>query len=523
MHSLSPMKSVLISLAGLLVIVYMILDTSFGAQPNGGKNRRAEIHFDLGGSSEKEASQGDDTNQDSGGEKKRGEARRMAKKLMGELVALAAEKRLNEKTFRNALKKQRLRLNLALVSVVANRRTLWLDKLKGVLEALSLVALLFLLGPLYVFKKVNDDHRRRAVAVASIPYFIVTAAVTMVVANGIASLVVSIQKLQVVLASFGSPQVAVTDAVLHFGIYSGKKELLSLAHLLGRAGDAVREDPMVAAGLLYHLWDGLQVIRESALLKMTANIIALLARLVELYGPLLALATLVVTYRVVVPVLRSVFGFPLRAIEEKEQAAIWPFLKTQIKVLWQEFRVAVWMFVFILLLVVLAVVGIRAATLPVVTASIRVLLAYVKTAFETGVFPNTILVLSTLSLGIFLAMITLFFFVPIGITLSKTYTMLRARVREKRSFRSFPEYWRLLKLVLLRIIMVTVGVGTLIVALYFLLSYLLDSTTADLYLPAVLFSPVFLLAVWGLRLGPILLEAARLDPVSLQLSHERLS
>jgi hypothetical protein len=523
MDTLSPLKSVLVSALGLLIIALMVLDTVTPDRNGASTQKRRAVRFDLGDPNDadhpKEKTEG--ALRQAGQRRVKSSAvQRQASRLLWEVAALAARQRLDGRTFRHALKKRRVKINLALIAETANRRTRWLDTLEHVLEMLSLAALIFLLGPLVIYKVLKGEagktrKQMRAAAWRSVPYFILTSAAVLVVANGVASLVVGIQKLQVALACFGTPRAAVTDAVLHFVIYAGEKEMLSLADLLSKAGAAIRRNPLAAVGLLHHLWSGLQVMRESTLLRLTAKGLAAVAQLIDLYGPVLAVVTLVVTYRILVPVLRNLVRYPIRALHSAQDARIWPFLKSQARVLWQELKAAGWMFVFIFALVAVAVVCVRLASFPVVVAAIRTLLASLQIMARTGTFPDGALMLSTLSLGLFLVLITAFSLLPTGLALSKTYTMLRAKSREKRAFRTFPRYWWLLKTLLLRIIGAILLAGVLIVALYFGLTYVWDSPVAHLYLPAVLFTPLFVLAVWRLHVVSRLIGIARTDPLAL--------
>jgi hypothetical protein len=497
-------RNVAAGLVAALVILFMVINIATSSL------EETATSFEL--------STGDDENEqapkDSSGEKTGDHAKSLGKRAAGRLlrdiVELAARRELDAATFKEALEERRLEINLALVSETAQRRTVWLDWLERLLELLSLSTLFLLLGPLWVYHRLPAATDRRRVAARSVTHFMVATAVALVVANGVASMVVGIQQLQVGLAAFGSPRAAVTDAVIHYVVYSGDNEALSVADLLRRASTEVRRDPLAVLGILDRLWVGLQSIKDSTVLDWAKAGFALAAKLAALYGPLLALATLLVAYRVVVPVIKNVVTHPVRALEDPERGAIWPFLKEQLRVLWQELRAAVWMFFFIFGLVALSVGCVRLLIYPMVVVSIHTVLATFQLVLTGRGLPTAGLIVSTASLALFLLLVMGLTLLPIGMLLSKTHRVVRARIRRKRPFKSFSAYWKTVRTVLFGIMGATAAAAGGTVALYFAADALTGEPMWRVWLPSI-FAPLTLAVVWALRVFHKLVEVARTD------------
>ena len=438
--------------------------------------------------------------------------RKTAQNLTEDMAKLAFQGGLDMQGLRTVLKKRRWDINMALVSATATRRQIWLHRLERWLELFSLIALVFLLGPLWLYWKLPKGPKRRATAAKSIPYFVVTAAGAMAVFNGVASVVVGLQEIQLALACFGTPKAAVTDAAIHLFVYGGRGEYLSLGELMRRGRELVAQDPMSALRIMEHLWAGLKALRDSQLIHWARISFWAAGRLVDLYGPFIFVATLLVTYQVVSPVVRNVIQYPLAVIREERDPSIWQFTKDQIKVLWRELKAATWTFGFILLFVVLSVVVVRLFTFPVVLVALKTLVALLETLVAKSVFADTGFLLSMLSVAAYLLCLCGLTLLPMGLLLSKTYALVRHKVAHGARFRDYPLFGKALKWALLRILAPTALCALIPLGLYFLLAWAVDSAHTLVWLPAPLFFPLLVVGLLLLRVFPSLWTLFRLDP-----------
>lgn len=419
--------------------------------------------------------------------------------LAWELGKLETKGRLDLETFRNELKKKRLKINLLLVMRTMDARARWLDGFSRVLEYLSLAALFLLLGPLFMFMAVPEEMERRSVALRSIPFFIIATAGVLLVANGLVSIVVGVQKLQVSLAAFGTPKAAVTDAVMHYVIYTDDRQFLELAALVGRAHDTLKQHPILVVGLLDYLWRGLQVLQNSAVFLWTRHGLSVVARLMDLYGPLIAIAAMVLVYQVVVPVIRNLVRYPVRVLTGQQDAGVWVFIKDQFRVLWREFKTSFWMFLFILVFTAVAVALVRLLVFPMVVVCIKTILAVKTLLMGGGEVPAVGMGLSMLSVAVFLILVCGLTLLPVGVILSKAYFVVRTRAYTKRKYKEFPVFWQTVRRMATRVVALTALVAGVITGIYFLLMYAVDSPVARIWIPAPLFGPILSVVLWRLR------------------------
>ena len=435
-------------------------------------------------------------------------------RLAWELSKLEAKGRLGLESFRKELRKQRLKINMVLVVRTVDARARWLDGFARVLEYISLAALLLLLGPLFLFAAVPEEMDRRAVALRSIPFFIITTAAVLLVANGLTSIVIGVQKLQVSLAAFGTPKAAVTDAVMHYVIYTDDRQFMDLAALVGKAHAALKQHPILAVGLLDYLWRGLQVLQNSAVLLWTRRGLSVVARLMDLYGPLIAIAAMVLVYQVVVPVIRNLVRYPVRVLTRQQDAGVWVFIRDQFRVLWREFKTSFWMFLFILVFTAVAVALVRLLVFPMVVVCIKTILS-VKAILMAGTSVPTVgMGLSMLSVAVFLILVCGLTLLPVGVVLSKAYFVVRTRAYTKRKYKEFPVFWQTVRRVAVRVVALTALAAGIITGIYFFMMYLVDSPAARIWIPAPLFGPVLTVALWRLRVFRNLVSSLKADALA---------
>lgn len=431
------------------------------------------------------------------------------------LLALAGEYvagKLDLDRLRDRLSDLRLETNLRLINETMRSRTVWLDRLGDLLDVLSLGALVLLLGPWWVRRRAPPGTEPPPWG-RSVPYFVVTAAVVLWVFKVLGGLVVGVEKLQVSVAAFGTPTAAAADAVLHYVVFGADAELERLLRLLLSAPQAVQENPLAGLGVLGGLWLAVQGTLDSTALLLARHAFSLVVRALHLYGPLLAAATLVVAYRMIVPLVRNLVRYPVDALAGADAPGLVRFVLRQIGLLWKEIRAAAWMLLFVLVFTVLAVAAVRVLTFGAVVVLIKTLLAASTAVLAGAGLPDVGLLFALLSVAALLVVVAGTCLGVAAVIFGRAYPVVRARLHEKRRFRRFPQFWRTVRRLGSQVVWPTVvSVGALL-ALYFLGLEFVDGPTLRVWLPAAL-GPLLVLLLWRLRVFARLWTLARLDPLA---------
>lgn len=396
--------------------------------------------------------------------------------------------------FRSALEAHRGAINVTLWARTAEKRTAWKRPVELAINWGALVFLLLLLGPLVVYLRASTEVRRGREAWRSVPYFVVAAAGSMMVVNGLASVVIEIQFLQIIAASFGALDASLTDATIHLIIDDVAATRVIIDGLLA---PGFREDPLAVMTFYQSAWAGLAELRESTLLDAATHTFHGLGWLVDLYGPLLALLVLGVLGRVGAPLVRRLLSYPRDVLEGVTSETPGSFLWSQTKRVFGELRIAVWMVLFILLLTALAVVIVRVAAFPTASLGLHSLASATLDMRGGGELPEVALLLSAASLGLYMATTSLACLLPVGVILGKAYQVLRARHEDKRRFKDFPRFWRTARDLLLRVTLPAVLAATLAYLVVAGLAAWLG-VGAHGWLPA-LAAPLLGVALWRLR------------------------
>ncbi len=431
------------------------------------------------------------------------------------LLALAGEYaagKLDLPRLRDTLGALRVDTNLTLINESMRSRTTWLDRLQELLDILALGAFVLLLGPWWV-------RRRAASGTApppwrmSIPYFVVTAAVVLWMFKLLGGLVVGVEKLQVAVAAFGTPTAAAADAVVHYVVFGADAELERLLELLLAAPRAVQDNPLYGLGALGGLWAGVQGALDSTALWLARHAFSLVVKALQLYGPLLAVATLLVAYRMIVPLVRNLVRYPVDALSGADAPGLGRFVLRQLGLLWKEIRAATWMLLFVLVFTVLAVAAVRVLTFGAVVVLIKTLLAASAAVASGAGLPDVGLLFALLSIAVLLVVVAGTCLGAAAVIFGRAYPVVRTRLHEKRRFRRFPLFWRTVRRLGSQVVWPTLlSVGALL-ALYFLALEFVASPTLRVWLPAAL-GPLLAALLWRLRVFARLWNLARLDPLA---------
>jgi hypothetical protein len=451
---------------------------------------------------------------DGGGSAKADEDDRPLPRRLVELAAQYADGTLDLDGLRDRLTTLRLAANLVLVNHTARTRLRWLAGLGRALELASLASLLLLLGPWWVYRRRRPDPAARAAAWASAPHFAVAAAAILVVGNLLVSLVLGIEKLQVTAAAFGSPAAAAADATLHYLVYGGDADMDRILRLLLDARDAALRDPFAAAGVAGVVWVAVQGAFHSPLLAWGRGLFTLLFHLLDLYGPLLAALTLVVAWRVLAPLVRSLVRYPVDAVAGRGAPSLGRFVLDQIVLMWREIRAAIWMFGFVAVFTLLAVVAVRLLTGAAVVVLLKTLLAAAAVVGGGAPLPDAALFATMLSLLVYAVLVAGVCLVSAALIFGKAYPVVRARLHQRRRFRAFPAFWRTIGRLLGRVLWPTVVAGGFVLALYWALLLAVPSPAWRVWLPVPLLGPATAFLLWLQGVPGRLWRLAKVDPLA---------
>ncbi len=384
----------------------------------------------------------------------------------------------------------RFELNIAMMQRVASRRALWMRTVQNLLLHATLLGLLL---PLVVWR---GGHFR----LERLPHTLLSTALLMLLVAALVDGAFVSQTTQQAIASFGSPSVAVSDALLHYLVVSDDAELLALVDLLGRARSA---DAWTAAGLLGPLLEGARAATESQVFAAVQSIVRAAGTVVDLAGPLLGLLVIPLVVRFAAPIVRDVVRYP--AAEDPPTPG--RFLWLQLRVLVREMAVVLWMLVALALTTCAAVVVVRVVTYPITVAEARAVLAATAQVSAGGSVPDLTLVAGAVSAGVALAGLAAGVLGAAGVGLTQLYLVSRSWMQGTRGFPVFRENLRGLVLHVFGRTVVAAGAS---VAVY---------ATVDALWPATrVWSPmllglVFAVSAWALRVHRRLWTIAWRDPV----------
>lgn len=417
--------------------------------------------------------------------------------------------------FRETLSEHRVAINAYLYVDTVRRRTAFLSLLESALQRWTLVALILLVGPVFLFLKCRERPDRGALARRSIPYFIATAAALLVLASPMIDFVVGMQRFQIELACAGAPNVALSDATIHHLIHSDDAELTQLMGMLFEARELVETNPTTALGMVEHLYLGASLAQQSRLFDVARQTMTYMSRVIDLYGPLLAIATLLIFIQIIVPVIKRISLYPWRVVNGEIRAGAWPFFKEHLLLLWRLTRAAAWLFAFVLVFTLLAVAAVRLLSFPVASVSIEGILASEMVLAEGGRLADVAIVATSVSLGVFLVLVSMCCLGAMGLILARSYMVVWTRLSAKRKFKLFPNYWRLVRQLMVRVFLLSLVCAVLVFLVYWLAETVAESASVRVWLPAPVFGPIMALLLWRLGVFKKLFELAKLDVLAL--------
>lgn len=429
------------------------------------------------------------------------EVPRGADEVWSELARDVAVGSLDLAGAKTRLAEERLAINLDLIIQSAQSRAQWFANLQQSVQRLLLVSLLLLFGPIWLARK-RPPGERRTVALRATPYFVAATAALLSVGAMLIGAVMGIHSVQVTFASLAAVKVSVTDALIHYIVYSDDPGLDRLFGVMFTA----RDQPLGALGLIDHLLLGVQAAQESRILGHAYRMATWLGRGLELYVPLIAVGAVALAVQTAIPVVRETLSYPAQAIGGQVDGSLWIFAKRQFALVWREIRITLWMFLYVMLFVIGLTVAVRLLSYGLVAVWIDSLLA-TNTILDSGqALPDATVLVSLVGGGLFFAAATLALVAPAGRQVSYTYLLLRHRATHRQRFRDYPEYWRQARSALFRRIPLTILAVVIVLAGYVVLAAVIESPWFRLWLPAVVLAPGLPLVMWGFRL-------LRRDPV----------
>ena len=413
---------------------------------------------------------------------------------------------------RRLLEAERAGLNVRLWEAATEYRLAWIGRVQGWLHLACLALLLILLGPVYVWRT-RPEGTRRSDAVRSIPYFAMTTAMLFVLMEVLIDLVVGVEQVQLALATLGSPAIAATDAAIHYLVFVDDADVAAFTELLHHSRSRALEDPFGAFGLLQHLFDGLRALKDSPLLTGAWHLAHSVTWIMELYGPLIGVAVVILMWSVLSPLVRHQITYPIRVLDGEESPSLWRYAWSQFKVVWRELRAVIWMMLLIVLLTISAVVVVRLLAFPMAVVTIKTLLACELILREGGDLPDLALLLSFTSLGIYMLVCSALIIGPMAVALGKTYTVVRHRIAHKKRWRDYPLYRGQLRRAFRDVAGMAILAAVSVATLYAAAIAVFESPNLRIWLPTLLFGVLFVAAIRRSVAFGRLLTLAREDPL----------
>lgn len=394
---------------------------------------------------------------------------------------------------REAIREHRVTINVSLINASARARTGWFPALERAMAWLALALGLGLVGWPLVRRNLE-----------TFPFFALFGGMSALTLTFLSSFLIDVQNTQLTVASAGASSVAIADATLQYAISSDDAHITALNERFAQLTELSQDDPLEAFALLGRLWQSRQTLREAPLTETSLAVFNELVWLGDLYGPILALMTLVLLIRVVGPILRDFARYPAEAEQAQAPPALAPFLKEELKLIGRELKLTFLMVLLIFVVLAVCVVLVRLVTMPVVFSALRALLAAEATVFEGGTLPEVGLFATLLSLGLTLLLLSLVLLVPAGVLLSHLYTMLRQRAQSGQRLRDMAPQRKALR----GLIVPVMGGGLLAFALGLSVVWLL-SPLSWVYVPMAT-APLVLVALVVMRVPTALLKHGRL-------------
>ncbi|MBR56664.1 MAG: hypothetical protein CMH54_01255 [Myxococcales bacterium] len=403
--------------------------------------------------------------------------------------------------------------NLVLFQHIANNRTRWTKVASRFFETACLLSLLLLLGPFWIRRRLEGQADRNQRALQSVPYFLVASAATMLITKQVVQMVFNLQIMQIVIASVGSPPIALTNDFMLYFLWMGEAKIAMIDQLSAQTEALAMTDPLAAMGVMQHLFSGMEQARDSALLGTAFQVAGWSSNLISLYGPLLALATLVLLYGVMSPLIRELLRAPMAVAEGREEMQIWPLVKSILWIFWREFRAMLWTILFLTFVLLFGVIFVHLLCFPLTVAGVETISAVFSLVMASEHFPDIAIFFALLSMAIYLFVGFVLLMVPLGLAAKQTFLVTRHRGLHKEKFRNYPNYRSLLRIIFTRLIPRTFLCACISSLSYGLGLYVFSSGTFIIWWSAISFSPLFIASLWLLKPGKGLWNSYKDDPV----------
>ena len=403
--------------------------------------------------------------------------------------------------------------NLQLFQHTANRRTQWLEHTNRIIQFACLLSLLLVLGPFWIRRRLHEQSDRNQRAWQSVPYFLVLSAATLFITKEVVQLVFNLQMMQVVVASVGSPPIALTNDFMLYFLWMGDAKLAMVDQLTTQTEALARTDPMAAFGVVQHLFSGMEQARDSTLLGAGFRVAGWSSNLISLYGPILAAATLVLLYGIMAPLIREVLRVPMAVAEGTEEMQIWPLVKSVLVIFWREFIAMFTTILFLMFILFFGAIFVHLLCFPLLVAGIEDVSASLQIVMASGTFPDTALFFSLLSMVIYLLLGFTLVMVPLGLAAKQTFLVTRHKGRHKEKFRSYANYRSLMRIVFARLIPRTFLCACISSLAYGLGLYAFSSPHFIVWWSAISFCPLFLVSLWLFKPGAGLWKSYKDDPI----------
>jgi len=431
-----------------------------------------------------------------------------------ELAAAYAEGSLTLEGLRDRLVSARFAINVYFVNHTAQSRIRWLNRLGRVLEWASLGALVLLAGPWWTWRRRGRTAEAARAARASVPYFVVGAAAVLLIGHLMADLVVGLEKIYVTVAALGSPTAAAADAAVHYLVYGGDADLEAILRLVLQARDRMAGDPWSAFGAIGFVWVAVEGLLQTAALTWGRHLMTIIFRLLDLYGPILAVATGFVAYRVVVPLVRNLARYPVEAVSGGDVPTLGRFVLKQVGLVWKELRAATWLVGFVLVSTLLAVGAVRLLTAGAVVVLLKTLLAAAAVVASGRPLPDIALLCTQISILVYLVLVCVACLAAAAVVFSKAYPVLRTRAHERRRFRRFPVFWRTIVRLGTRVVLPTLVATGAVVALWLALLVSIAEPGVRVWIAVPLFGPVLFALLWVQGVFRQLWRLAKANPLA---------
>jgi hypothetical protein len=379
------------------------------------------------------------------------------------------------------------------------RRFRWVELMGTILQFCCLAFLLLALGPLWVRRRLAGQPDRNQQALRLVPYFLVVTTAVIFITSQLVGVIIGLQGAQIGMATVGSPPIAMTNDLLLYIKFMGADQLSIITAIVGDTETTFAQNPLEGLGSMENLLLGVGEIREASLLGSAFVVVGWVSHLSGLYGPAIALATLVLMYTVIAPIVRELVAYPMRVAQGEEEALAGAFTKKIFRLLWQEMRAMFYGLWKLFVVLMLGVLCMHLLCFPIVVATLDALQLSIVEIHESGSFDEVAWFVTLISMAVFLMVSFVVLMVPMGMSVKQAYVVARDKVAKKRKFRDYVHLKALNRMIYRRLVPRTLLAALVPTVLYFVGMKLGGSPGFQLWWTSLCFGLVFLLCLWRLK------------------------